>query len=294
MKDDSDQPLGFGSGFFVQPNRIATNFHVIEGATQGTAKRVGQETVYTIEGVNGVDQEHDLAVLQVSASGVQPLSIANSEAIEIGDGVYVAGNPKGLDGTFSDGMISGIRGSSADKRLQMTAPISPGSSGGPVLNNIGEVIGVSVATVEGGQSLNFAIPVNYLGALLNQFARAQPSLQDNQSISAETYYRWGDTMFSLKRYQEAVLRYDQAIYLKPDYTIAYNNRGLAKNYLEQYDAAIADYDRAIRLKPDFAEAYYNRGLAKAREDLQTGLQLAQQSRDRELRTTIESALHNLY
>ena len=49
MKDDSNQPLGFGSGFFVQPNRIATNFHVIEGATQGTAKRVGQETAYTIE-----------------------------------------------------------------------------------------------------------------------------------------------------------------------------------------------------------------------------------------------------
>lgn len=363
MKDDRNQPLGFGSGFFVQPNRIATNFHVIDGASQGIAKRVGQEATYTIEGVNGVDQEHDLAILQVSASEVQPLPFANSEAIEIGDEVYVAGNPMGFDGTFSDGIISGIRGCSADKLLQMTAPISPGSSGGPVLNNNGEVIGVSVATIEGGQNLNFAIPVNYLRTLLNQCAQAQPSLQGNQSISAETYYRWADTMFSLQRYQEAILMYDLAITLKPDYTVAYNNRGLAKNNLELYDAAIADYNSAINLKhdfaeaynnrglalsnleqydsaivdydraidlkqdyaiaynnrglaknsrgqlvdaiadynaainlkPDFAEAYYNRGIAtRTRQDLQTGLQLAQQSRDNELRTTIESALHNLY
>lgn len=262
MKDDNNQLSRFGSGFFVQPNRIATNLHVIEGATQGTAKRVGQDTAYVIEGVIAVDNKHDLAIVQASFPSVQPLPFADSESVEIGDEVYVAGNPMGhLDGTFSDGIISGIRGSSTDKLLQMTAPISPGSSGGPVLNNKGEVIGVSVATIEGGQNLNFAIPVNYLKILLNQFTQTQSSLQDNQSISAETYYRWADTMFSLKRYQEAILMYDQAIYLKPDYTIAYNNRGLAKNNLEHYNDAIADYNAAINLKQDFAEAYNNRGLA---------------------------------
>ena len=94
------------------------------------------------------------------------LSLGDSDAVQIGDKVYVAGNPQGLEGSFSDGIISAIRGGSADKFFQMTAPISQGSSGGPVVNARGEVIGVSFATHLEGQNLNFAIPVNYLKALM--------------------------------------------------------------------------------------------------------------------------------
>ena len=132
---------------------------------------MGQETEYTIEGVTALDENHDLAILQVSNSGVQPLPLGDSDTVEIGDTVYVAGNPKGfLEGTFSDGIISAIRGDSTSKRLQMTAPVSSGSSGGPVLNSTGEVIGVSFATFRDGQNLNFAIPSNYLKELLAQLA----------------------------------------------------------------------------------------------------------------------------
>ena len=81
--------------------------------------------------------------------------------------VYVAGNPKGLEGTFSDGIISRIS-KQKKKRLQMTAPISSGSSGGPVLNSKGEVIGVAFMTIEGGQNLNFTIPSKYVKTLLNK------------------------------------------------------------------------------------------------------------------------------
>ena len=80
----------------MRSNQIATNFHVIDGAAQGTAKLVGQETEYTIEGFTAKDESHDLAILQVSTSGVQPLPLGDSSAVEIGDTVYVAGNPKGL------------------------------------------------------------------------------------------------------------------------------------------------------------------------------------------------------
>ena len=147
MEDANGELLRYGSGFFVDTNLIATNFHVIKGATRGTAKLVGQETEFNIEGVTATDENHDLAILQVLGLGVQPLSLGDSGTVEVGDGVYVAGNPKGyLEGTFSDGIISAIRGDSTNKRLQMTAPISPGSSGGPVLNWSGEVIGVSFAT----------------------------------------------------------------------------------------------------------------------------------------------------
>ena len=105
MEDANGELLGYGSGFFVRTNQIATNFHVIDGAAQGTAKRVGQETEYTIEGVTAMDESHDLAILQISASGVQPLLLGDSDTVEIGDTVYVAGNPKGyFEGTFSDGI----------------------------------------------------------------------------------------------------------------------------------------------------------------------------------------------
>ena len=132
MKDSTGKTLGFGSGFFVKPNLIATNYHVIAGAASGTAKLVGKYTTYKIEGWTATDEENDLALLKVSAYGIKPLMLGNSDAVKIGDTVYVAGNPKGLD-TFSDGIISGRHGGHAKGRLQMTAPISPGSSGGPVL-----------------------------------------------------------------------------------------------------------------------------------------------------------------
>ena len=117
MEDDNGELLGYGSGFFVKSNQIATNFHVIDGAAQGTVKRVGQETEYTIEGVTAMDESHDLTILQVEASDVQPLPLGDSDTVETGDRVYVAGNPKGFfEGTFSDGLISAIRGDSTSKR----------------------------------------------------------------------------------------------------------------------------------------------------------------------------------
>ena len=168
---DANGHASTGSGFFVRPNYIATNFHVIDGAEGGVAKRVGQKTVYTIEGFTSKDKAHDLAILRVSAPGVQPLPLGDSDAVEIGDTVYAAGNPGRLEGTFSDGLISAIRSEGNElihgKLLQMTAPISAGSSGGPVLNDSSEVIGISVGFREGGQNLNYAIPVNYLKAIIN-------------------------------------------------------------------------------------------------------------------------------
>ena len=263
MQDSNGLPLGFGSGFFVRDNLIATNYHVIEGAARGTAKLVGQFSTYTIEGVTATDQTNDLALLKVTMSGIKPLPLGNSSDVKIGETVYVAGNPKGLEGTFSNGIISSRRDQYTKERLQMTAPISPGSSGGPVLNSKGEVIGISFMTFVGGQNLNFAIPSRYLTELLTESTPAKPLAEGNRSISAETYLTWGNTKYDLGDYKGAIADYDTAIRLKPDDAKAYNNRGIAKSDLGQYFAAIADYDTAIRLKPDHATAYYNRGLAKS-------------------------------
>ncbi len=154
-----------GSGFIVQDGQIATNHHVVNNMSIGFAKLVGKEGVYPVETILDTDKEHDLAVIKVGGIAAPVLSLGNSDTVRIGDKVYVAGNPQGLEGSFSDGIISAIRGD-PDKFFQMTAPISQGSSGGPVFNERGEVIGVSFATHRNGQNLNFAIPVNYLKALM--------------------------------------------------------------------------------------------------------------------------------
>ncbi len=263
MQDSNGKILGFGSGFFVKSNLIATNYHVIAGAASGTAKLVGKHNTYEIEGSTAHSTYDDLVLLKVSVPGINPLPLGNSDAVKIGETVYVAGNPKGLEGAFSDGIISSRHGGQAKGRIQMTAPIPPGSSGGPVLNKKGEVIGVSYTVVEGGQNLNFAIPSLYLKTLLARSGTVTPLPQDNRSTSAETYFMQGNTKAALGQYFAAISDYNKVIQLKPNDANVYINRGFAKYYLGQYVAAISDFDKAIQLKPDAAKAYINRGAAKA-------------------------------
>ena len=189
MEDANGQLLSLGSGFFVGDSQIATNLHVVEGAARGYAKLVGQETKFNIEGYTAIDEKRDLIILKVTAFRVQVISLGNSDLVEVGETVYAVGNPRGLEGTFSDGIISSIRPIGNDKLIQMTAPLSPGSSGGPVLNRRGEVIGVSVLTIRNGQNLNFAIPANYLKNLLTKMRYAKPlsqvkSVKRQQSLLA--------------------------------------------------------------------------------------------------------------
>lgn len=179
MEDANGQPVGLGSGFFVKPQQIATNLHVVEGSASGYAKLVGQKTKYEIVGVSAIDQKRDLAILNVAALGAQVLPLGDSDTVLVGETVYAVGNPHGLEGTFSQGIVSGVRTVGTDKLIQLTAPISPGSSGGPVMNDSGNVIGVSVATFRKGQNLNFAIPSNYLTALISKI-RAPISLSQTQ------------------------------------------------------------------------------------------------------------------
>ncbi len=168
---------GFGSGFVVDEGQVATNYHVIEGMVSGTAQLVGSTTKHTVEGVLAVDIPRDLAIIKVRGLSAPVLPLGDSDTVQIGQDVYAVGNPQGLQGTFSPGVISAIRseGNSlvAGKVFQITAPISPGSSGGPVLDSDAEVIGIAVGSDTGGQNLNFAIPVNYLKTLLTQRGAVQ-------------------------------------------------------------------------------------------------------------------------
>lgn len=163
----------YGSGFVVGKEMIATCAHVLEGMVSGTAESVFDEKKYPITEILAVSQKHDLAIVEVKGFTAPrlPLGDSSSSSVQVGETVYVTGNPKKLKGIFSQGVISGIRHEGNElvdgKVFQMTAPISPGSSGGPVLNGWLEVIGVAGGDELGAQNLNFAVPVNFLRILLS-------------------------------------------------------------------------------------------------------------------------------
>jgi hypothetical protein len=185
MQDANGQPLSLGSGFFVRDGIVATNLHVVRGASTGQAKLVGQKNTFAFSEVVAVDADTDLVLLKVPGASVRKLYLGDSDQLAVGDVVYAIGNPEGLEGTFSQGIISGIRSVGTDKVLQITAPISPGSSGGPIINSSGDVVGVAVATFSEGQNLNFAIPSSYLSSLLNRVTDARP-LSSVKEIQGDT------------------------------------------------------------------------------------------------------------
>lgn len=184
MEDNYKQPLSLGSGFIVDSGKVITNLHVIEDAAYGYVTISGETEKHKIEGYLAVDKTNDLALLSV------PTLIGNSIEInvnnpEIGEKIYAIGNPKGLSGTISEGIISGIRKFDSEELIQITAPISPGSSGGPVINNDGKLIGVSVGTLDSGQNLNFAIPTKYVSKLI-ELPRTQITQLNIKSVNKKS------------------------------------------------------------------------------------------------------------
>jgi Trypsin-like peptidase domain len=165
MEGADGRPMSLGSGFVIGPGIVATNRHVLEGAVRGFGKYVGTAERLEIDGVLAESAEHDLALVKIAAASSAPVELGNSDVVEIGETVYAVGSPIGLEGTFSNGIVSGFRDVGRERLIQITAPISPGSSGGPIANGKGLVIGVAVATLKDGQNLNFAVPSNYLSRL---------------------------------------------------------------------------------------------------------------------------------
>ena len=258
--DAQGNPVSYGNGFSVSPTLVVTTFHVMVGTAKGTARLKSEKNTHSIQGVVAVDPKNNLALLQVTIPDIKPLRIADSKQVQMGEVVYVVGNQKELGQTVSDSTI----GKQANKiRLQMTSPISPACSGGPVLNREGKVIGVAFKHIEGVKESNFLIPSEYMKTLLDTKGAVIPLAANKINITEVTYFKRGSAKSDLKLFEAAILDYDVAIKLKPDYVEAYHNRGVAKFFRHQHLAAIADYDTAIKLKPTHADVYNSRGVAKA-------------------------------
>jgi len=167
---------GQGSGFVIdKEGHILTNYHVVANARQ-VEVTFSNRKKYKAQ-VIGMDPSHDLAVLKISADGAPPAVLGDSKGLIVGQKVFAIGNPFGLSGTMTRGIISSMRsirgpdGTPIDEAIQTDAAINPGNSGGPLLNSRGEVIGINTMIATGGANqsagVGFAIPINAAKAVLN-------------------------------------------------------------------------------------------------------------------------------
>ena len=305
-----------GISFFVEPDKIATNIHVIslpivkykvvtakqyeiektpihnrvyeamkklllrrypkhlrmqENRVPELSRNCDETAIYTIEGVAACDDKNDLVILKVAEIGV-PLPLGNSNELQRGDPVSIVGYKdkkyKGIIGNI-------LSGHNSDYQLLIKAKISPkdceGLSGGPVLNNKGEVIGVVVA---GGRlpsdtdidiySMVGAIPLTVLSGLVANPGQIEPFMEwrNRPRVRAYSKGKLGNWKYAAGKHKKAIIRYDDALRRNPDLANVYYNRGNAKECLGDTKGAIEDYDMAIQLNPEFANTYCNRGNAK--------------------------------
>ena len=173
--NEDGEKSGQGSGYvFSSDGIIITNYHVIRGAKSLTVKIPGQEP-YRVDSVLGYEIDHDVAALQLTGSSLPALLTETAEEPKVGDRVVAIGAPLGLESTVSEGIVSALRNAGTMHIIQTTASISPGSSGGPLLNEYGKVIGLTTSTVLNGQSLNFVVSAKHVSELLG---RKQPMSLD--------------------------------------------------------------------------------------------------------------------
>lgn len=189
--DASKQSSVLGTGFMVTASGVfVTNYHVVQGVYPAQV-RLASGDVYDAISVIDTDERKDIAVLKIKGFNLPVVQLADSDSVKVGSEVVVIGNPKGLEGTVTNGLVSAIRDTGEGYKIfQMSAPISPGSSGSPVFDKTGQVIGIATATVKDGQNLNFAVPINYVTGMvsekekmtLEEFSKsAKPALIDTSA-----------------------------------------------------------------------------------------------------------------
>ncbi|MDT4968206.1 MAG: serine protease Do [Acidobacteriota bacterium] len=292
-----------GSGFFIRPGQVLTNLHVIDGADHAQVRTFdGKGRTYAVDGITSLDDEGDLAVLKIAAppDRSRTLEVANSLPEE-GEDVFVIGNPLRLEGSVSNGIVSAVREvPNLGEIIQITAPISHGNSGSPLMNMKGEVVGIITMKVTNGQNINLALGASRIKRLREDKLltfddlAARNKTGPQSEILAEWWYRNGLNSLWLGNYDsalgyfenavnknpnraeawiqvgyckvkqgrndDAIRAFQRAIQLRPSSFEAHNKLGDAYYYAGRFYEAIAAYKQAVNLRPEMAEAYYNLGM----------------------------------
>jgi tetratricopeptide (TPR) repeat protein len=263
--DVRGEKLSRGSGFFIDLDRIVTNRHVLDGAYRAEIHS-STGAIYSVKSVLAVDAEGDIALLKVDApaSGIRPLPIIKTTPQE-GESVVVIGNPLGLEGSVTNGIVSAVRDIPTFGRIiQITAPISAGSSGSPVVNMQGEVIGIATLQITGGQSVNFAIPSERIAQLQTTTPMTLTELVAasgrNRRAKAVQFFRDGLSFLSKDDCEKALPYFDKAVEADSNYADAWAQSGFCREKLGRHSEALEASKKAVSLRPS-AESYFNIGLA---------------------------------
>ena len=268
--NEKGEPIGQGSGFIVRADGvIVTNYHVVSDAADIKVK-AGKE-VLNVEGLIYTDKENDLVMLKVKGKDLPAVKLGDIEKANVGEKVYVISSPQGFENTISDGILSGIREIAPGRKvLQITAPVSQGSSGGPVFDKNGEVIGIATFLIKEAQNLNFAMPVNIIKDKIHskKVIALKDSKIEGYEDTAEYWFVLGYYLGEAGMHKEAIEAYRQAIRIKPDYAVAHYNLGVAYGKSGMYREGIEALKQAIRIEPDHAKAHYSLGVAYGKSGMQ--------------------------
>jgi len=263
--DSRGEKLSRGSGFFVEADRIVTNRHVLEGAYRAEVHS-SSGSVFPVRGVLAVDAEGDIALLKIDAPAppIRALPLDKTSPQE-GESVVVIGNPLGLEGSVTNGIVSAVRDIPTFGRIiQITAPISSGSSGSPVVNMQGQVIGLATLQITGGQSVNFAIPSERISQLqvatMTSLADLVASTGRNKRAKAVQFFRDGLSFLSKDDCEKALPYFEKAVESDNNYAEAWAQSGFCNEKLGRHAEAIEASKKAVNLRPS-SESYFNIGLA---------------------------------
>lgn len=277
-----------GSGVLLPSGKIATNSHVVEG---GSSYQVGRGKEFISATIYAVDSDKDICLLDAKGIAGKPAELGKATSLKVGVPVYAVGAPMGLELSLSDGIVAQLRGG-PPPFIQTTAAISPGSSGGGLFDGEGRLVGLTTLYIEGGQSLNFAMPVEWIGEIKPGRKRvaeghsqtewmkraiALENLKNWQGLldwcrlwtksapeDADAWFGIGYTYSNLKRYNDAINAYRQAVRINSEYADAWYNLVEAYGMLKRYDDAIEACRQALRINPENASAWNNLGVVYSR------------------------------
>ena len=283
--DSKGKLKGLGSGVIISSGKIATNYHVVKGGASYKVCRGEQIVEATLY---AEDQDKDICILDAKGITGNPAEFGKATSLKVGVPVYAVGAPQGLELSLSDGIVAQLRGG-PPPFIQTTAAVSPGSSGGGLFDGEGRLVGLITLYIEGGQNLNFAMPVEWISEIkpgrktvaegLSQTewwkrAIALEELKDwqgsldwclkwtkSEPLYAGAWFSLGNAYDDLKRYDDAIEAYRQSLRVDPEYAYAWYNLGVTYRVINRYNDAIEAFRQAIRINPEFAKAWNNLGTA---------------------------------